>query len=124
MLPPVHRGVPLGRAEYDYVVVGAGSAGSVVSSRLSEDAATTVGLIEAGGWAMHPLVHIPAGVYHVFKDPDLNWNYRTEPEPGCAGRRMSMRPQPLSQCCWWSEKRRVVVVCSDRGVSTAQQAHR
>eukprot|EP00729_Bicosta_minor_P003924 gene3924-34028_t len=73
---------------YDYVVVGAGSAGSVVANRLSEDSGSTVAVLEAGGWAIDPLIHIPAGVYSVFKDPSYNWNYMSEREPHCDNRRI------------------------------------
>src|SRR2546421_8626395 len=69
----------------DYVIVGAGSAGCVLASRLSEDPSVRVLLIEAGGKAKHPNVMIPAAFAKQFKTK-LDWDYSTEPEPGCANR--------------------------------------
>ena len=73
--------------EYDYVVVGAGSAGCVIAARLAESGAT-VALLEAGGSDHHPLIHIPAGVGNLVYNPRVNWMYTTEPEPGTSGRRL------------------------------------
>src|SRR3954469_22612849 len=69
----------------DYVIVGAGSAGCVLASRLSEDSSARVLLIEAGGKAKHPNVTIPAAFAKQFKTK-LDWDYSTEPGPGCANR--------------------------------------
>lgn len=69
----------------DYVVVGAGSAGCVVSARLSEDGARVV-LLEAGPRDWHPMIHIPAGALHLRANPLVNWNYYTDPEPGIGNR--------------------------------------
>ncbi len=71
--------------EADYVVVGAGSAGCVVASRLSEDGASVV-LLEAGPPDHHPMIHIPAGVLSLLQHPKLNWNYATEPEASSGDR--------------------------------------
>ena len=76
--------------EADYVVVGAGSAGCVLANELSADGSHSVVVIEAGPWDSNPLIHIPAGVYSVFKDPSINWNYESEPEAGCNGRRIEL----------------------------------
>jgi choline dehydrogenase len=72
----------------DYVVIGAGSAGCVVASRLSEDGARVV-LLEAGGSDWHPIIHVPAAVIKLMHHPAFNWNYTSEPEPGTANRRIA-----------------------------------
>ena len=72
----------------DYIVVGAGSAGCVVASRLSEDPAIRVVLLEAGPKDRHPMIHIPAGIRSLLEHPLINWNYSSEPEEGSGGRRI------------------------------------
>jgi len=72
-------------ADTDYLVIGAGSAGCVVASRLSETGAR-VALLEAGPRDRHPWIHVPAGVLKLLRDPRVNWNYSTEPEAGSGGR--------------------------------------
>ena len=71
----------------DYVVVGAGSAGCVVASRLSETGSSVI-LLEAGPNDWHPMIHIPAGMRALIRNPLVNWNYTTEPEKGTHDRRM------------------------------------
>ena len=71
----------------DYVVVGAGSAGCVMASRLSEDGSKVV-LLEAGPKDRHPMIHIPAGIRSLLDHPVLNWNYSSEPEENTGGRRI------------------------------------
>ena len=66
---------------YDYVIVGAGSAGCVLANRLSEDPGTSVLVLEAGPLDRNLMIHVPAGVYHAHKNPAINWNYESEPEP-------------------------------------------
>jgi choline dehydrogenase len=70
---------------YDYVVVGAGSAGAALAGRLSEDPETTVLLVEAGGSGRHPNVWIPAAFSKQFRTK-LDWEFYTEPEPHLGGR--------------------------------------
>ena len=72
--------------DYDFVVVGAGSAGCVVASRLSADPATRVLLLEAGGRDRNPWIHIPVGYFKTMHDPATDWCYATEPEPELDGR--------------------------------------
>ena len=71
----------------DYVVVGAGSAGCTVAARLSETGASVI-LLEAGPSDWHPMIHIPAGMRSLIRNPLVNWNFTTEPEKGTGDRRM------------------------------------
>ena len=73
---------------FDYIVVGAGSAGAVVASRLSEDPGTSVLLLEAGGRDRHPLQLMPIAFLKVAHHRTYSWNYESEPEPGLNGRRL------------------------------------
>jgi choline dehydrogenase len=71
--------------EYDFVVVGAGSAGCVLAERLSNNG-DQVCLLEAGPADRHPMIHVPAGILSLLAHPVLNWNYSSEPEPGTCNR--------------------------------------
>jgi choline dehydrogenase-like flavoprotein len=71
---------------YDYVIVGAGSAGSVLAARLSEDPDVRVALIEAGGPDTAQEIHVPAAFPQLFKS-SLDWDLDTDPEPGLGDRR-------------------------------------
>jgi choline dehydrogenase len=73
-------------AEYDYIIVGAGSAGCVLANRLTADGKATVLLLEAGGKDTNPLIHVPIGYASTLKDPKVNWLYETEPDPGTGNR--------------------------------------
>src|SRR6201990_1596530 len=71
---------------FDYVIVGAGSAGSVCTNRLSEDPGTKVCVLEAGGSDWHPYIHLPAGFIKTFHMKSVNWAYQQEPGPYTGGR--------------------------------------
>jgi choline dehydrogenase len=73
---------------FDYIVVGAGSAGCVLANRLTADGRSTVLLLEAGPRDTDPWIHIPLGYGKLFKKPAVNWSYQSEPEPQLNGRRI------------------------------------
>jgi choline dehydrogenase len=77
-------------AAYDYVIIGAGSAGCVLANKLSADGRYSVLVLEAGPPDRDLMIHIPAGVYWAHRDPRINWNYMTEAEPHMADRQISM----------------------------------
>jgi choline dehydrogenase len=73
---------------FDYIVIGAGSAGCVVANRLSANPRHRVLLLEAGPADKNMWIHIPAGMQRVFVDPSVIWNYSTEPEPELNGQKV------------------------------------
>jgi choline dehydrogenase len=74
---------------FDYVIVGAGSAGSVLANRLSEDGKASVCVLEAGPSDWHPFIHIPAGFMYTLVNPRVNWLYTSEPSEWTGGRRIA-----------------------------------
>ena len=74
--------------EFDYIVVGAGSAGCVLAGRLSEDPATRVLLLEAGPRDTSPWIHLPIGYGKTMWSPVVNWRFETDPDPNMNGRRI------------------------------------
>ncbi|WP_133477348.1 GMC family oxidoreductase [Cognatilysobacter segetis] len=96
---------------FDYVIVGAGSAGCVLANRLSADPAVRVLLLEAGPRDRHPFIHMPAGIAKLVNIRRLNWDYSTEPEAQLHGRRL-----------WWPRGRvlggssSINAMCYIRGV--------
>lgn len=71
---------------FDYVIIGAGSAGCVLTSRLSEDPSTSVCVLEAGPSDWHPYIHLPAGFIKTFHMKSINWAYQQEVGPWTGGR--------------------------------------
>jgi choline dehydrogenase len=79
---------------YDYVIVGAGSAGCVLANRLSANPKNRVLLLEAGPRDWHPFIHMPAGIAKLVNQKGVNWDYYTEPEVELGNRRL-----------WWPRGR-------------------
>ena len=75
-------------AEFDYVIVGAGSAGCVLANRLTASGKHSVLLLEAGPKDTNIWIHVPIGYGKLFKEKTVNWMYQTEPEPGLHGRQV------------------------------------
>ena len=71
---------------YDYIIVGAGSAGCVLANRLSENPKNSVILLEAGGRDLNPWIHVPVGYFKTLHNPNTDWCYKAQPDPGLNGR--------------------------------------
>lgn len=74
--------------QFDYIIIGAGTAGCVLANRLTRDKDVQVLLIEAGGRDDYLWIHIPVGYLHCINNPRTDWLYRTEADPGLDGRRL------------------------------------
>src|SRR3954462_1945207 len=96
MIPPQYGGnhEDHGRStlsnSYDYIIVGAGSAGCVLANRLTESGQHTVLLLESGGRDTNRWIHIPIGFGKVMFDREVNWMFETEPEPRMNGRNIKV----------------------------------
>lgn len=89
-------GGPLERSSYDIIIVGGGTAGCVLANRLTEDPNLHVLLLEAGPNANdNPLIKVPGFVGQAIGNPDLDWDFQSEPNPGLNGRRIG---HPRGKC--------------------------
>jgi len=77
------------KVEFDFVIVGGGTAGCLLADRLTEDGSNSVCLIEAGPADRHPFIHLPAGYIKTLFNPAYTWQFTTEPGAGSAGRRIA-----------------------------------
>jgi 4-pyridoxate dehydrogenase len=76
------------QSEYDYIIVGAGSAGCTLANRISEDNDSRILLLEAGGWDRDPLIHMPFAWGKILLDRRHDWGYDTQPDPSTGNRRI------------------------------------
>ena len=72
--------------EFDFIIVGAGSAGCVLANRLTANGKFKVAVLEAGGKDTYPWIHVPVGYFKTMGNPKTDWSYQTEPDPGLNGR--------------------------------------
>ncbi|WP_338549744.1 choline dehydrogenase [Roseovarius phycicola] len=77
-------------SQYDYIIIGAGSAGCTLANKLGADSSKSILILEAGPMDRDLMIHMPAGVYKAWRDPKLNWNYNTSPEQSCFDREIFM----------------------------------
>lgn len=91
--------MPSTKQEYDYIIVGAGSAGCALAYRLSREASRKVLLLEAGGRDTQPMIHMPLGFAFLMKNAKVNWLYETEPEANMHNRKVAWpRGKVLGGC--------------------------
>ena len=85
--------------DFDYIIIGAGSAGCVLANRLSANPKISVLLIEAGGRDTYPWIHIPVGYYKTMHNPKTDWCFKTEPDESINGRSINYpRGKVLGGC--------------------------
>ena len=76
--------------DFDYIIIGAGSAGSVIANRLSSDPKLNVCLVEAGPKNNHPLIRVPLGLIFLIKNQKYNWLFNSQPQLNCNRRKINI----------------------------------
>ncbi len=105
--------------KFDYIIIGAGSAGCVLANRLTANPDTKVLLLEAGGKDTNPWIHIPGGYFKTMHNPDTDWCFNTEKEPNCDNRQMVYpRGKTLVEAlllmeCFILEVNRMIIIIGD-----------
>ena len=75
--------------DFDFIIIGAGSAGCAIANRLSESGNYRVAVLEAGGRDSNPWIHVPVGYFKTMGNSNTDWRYVTEQDPGLNGRTIS-----------------------------------
>ena len=114
-------GEPASIGDYDYIIVGAGSAGCLLANRLSADASVSVLLLEAGGKDDHIWLKVPVGARYTQGTPRFDWCFKSEPEPGLNGRRINV---PRGRVLGGGEVQDLVREALDAAFPERDEAHR
>ena len=105
--------------KFDYIIIGAGSAGCVLANRISSNPKNKVLLLEAGGKDTNPWIHIPGGYFKTMHNPETDWCFNTEEEPFCDNRKMTYpRGKRLEEVlllmeCFIFEGNQMIIIIGD-----------
>ena len=97
--PSTSTGSPSTDDAFDYIIIGAGTAGCVLANRLSADSSKRVLLLEAGDKDWFPLIHVPVGYLYTMNNPRTDWCFSTTPQRGLGGRTIAYPRGGWCGCC-------------------------